>query len=196
MPIYLSSTTVQRTMWCPICIKLIGSRDESVRIENISCKYYANTLHSDAWNFVLASLPFSLFVRFSLFREFLARKCWRAYKTRCNSIKTPAFGINRQRGDSDYREISRAMRRKIKFFNKTKLRTDRPNFVVLFLAVTPPVDTGRLCNAARKRKLEEVLAKSSEKRVRDPVAQINARLIFFFSLKVFLDSKKRSMSMR
>lgn len=85
-PIYLSS----RTMVLAFCIKLIGSSRPGVSKiyhANITQTRYAVAREIPPPSTTAAPAP--LLCAFRPFREFLARKCWRAYKTRCNSIKPP-----------------------------------------------------------------------------------------------------------
>lgn len=91
LPVYLSNTADNSG---PLCIKLIGSRDEPTYRKYIMqiIIYTPQTRYAVAREIPPPSptIRLSLLCAFHPFCEFLVRKCWRAYKTRCNSIK-PLF---------------------------------------------------------------------------------------------------------
>jgi len=109
----------------------------------------------------------------------------------------PASGINCQHDDSGYREISRAIGRKIKFFNKTKLGMAKlyRSYFSRYHSI-PPASTSADLQRCKKTKTRGSSREKfgKERTSRDPVT--NKCEIDFFSLKVPLDSKKRSKSMR
>lgn len=151
------------------------------RIENISCKYYANMSRGGAWNSVPVSALCAAFRRPANF----SRENVGVHIKHVVIPLNPVSGINRHGTRWRRWRPSFAMGIKIKFFNKTNLSSPAANFIVPFSRLIPY----RCASAEHREKLktqrsERKAEREREKKIqvaRSP-SQINTRLLLSFFL--------------